>query len=64
MFSEGKPEGKCPLGRSRHRLDNIKVDRMGWYGQDWSGSGHRQVESSCEIGNELMDSIKCWEVLQ
>jgi len=22
----GKPEGKRPLGRPRHRLDNIKMD--------------------------------------
>jgi hypothetical protein len=35
----GKPEGKRPLGRPRHRWeDNIKIDlkrdRMGWYGMD------------------------------
>jgi hypothetical protein len=41
----GKPEGKRPLGRLRHRwVDNIKIDlrereRMGWYGLDRSGSG-------------------------
>jgi hypothetical protein len=37
----GKPEGKRPLGRPRHRrLDNIKMDlrEMGWYGLDSSGS--------------------------
>jgi hypothetical protein len=41
----GKPEGKCPLGRPRHRwVDNIEMDlgkigcdRMDWIGlaQDW-----------------------------
>jgi hypothetical protein len=36
----GKPEGKRPLGRPRHRwVDNIKIDLkrdgMGWYGLDW-----------------------------
>jgi hypothetical protein len=34
----GKPEGKRPLGRQRHRLvDNIKVDlrEIGWCGMDW-----------------------------
>jgi hypothetical protein len=34
----GKPEGKRPLGRSRHRwVDNIKMDlrEIGWYGMDW-----------------------------
>jgi hypothetical protein len=33
----GKPEGKRPLGRSRHRwVDNIKMDlrKIGWGGMD------------------------------
>jgi hypothetical protein len=34
----GKPEGKRPLGRTRHRReDNIKIDLrdIGWGGMDW-----------------------------
>jgi hypothetical protein len=34
----GKPEGKRPLGRPRHRLvDKIKIDLrgIGWDGMDW-----------------------------
>jgi hypothetical protein len=34
----GKPEGKRPLGRPRHRwVDNIKKDlrEIGWCGMDW-----------------------------
>jgi hypothetical protein len=34
----GKPEGKRPLGRPRHRwVDNIKMDlrETGWDGVDW-----------------------------
>jgi hypothetical protein len=36
----GKPEGKRPLGRRRHRWeDNIRMDfkrdRTGWYGLIW-----------------------------
>jgi hypothetical protein len=34
----GKPEGKRPLGRPRHRwVDNIKTDlsEIGWDGVDW-----------------------------
>jgi hypothetical protein len=34
----GKPEGKRPLGRSRHRwMDNIKMDLrdIGWSSMDW-----------------------------
>jgi hypothetical protein len=34
----GKPEGKRPLGRTRHRwVDNIKMDlrEIGWGGIDW-----------------------------
>jgi hypothetical protein len=38
----GKPEGKRPLGRPRHRwVDTIKMGlvEIGWSGMDWSGSG-------------------------
>jgi hypothetical protein len=34
----GKPEGKRPLGRPRHRrMDNIKMDfrEIEWAGMDW-----------------------------
>jgi hypothetical protein len=34
----GKPEGKRPLGRPRHRwVDNIKMDlrEIGWDAMDW-----------------------------
>jgi hypothetical protein len=34
----GKPEGRRPLGRPRHRWEyNIKIDlrEMGWGGTDW-----------------------------
>jgi hypothetical protein len=34
----GKPEGKRPLGRPRHRwVDNIKMDirEIGWDDMDW-----------------------------
>jgi hypothetical protein len=36
----GKPEGKRPLGRPRHRwVDNIKMDlrEIGWDGVVWIG---------------------------
>jgi hypothetical protein len=39
----GKKRQKRPLEIPRHRwVNNIKmdlVDRMGWYGLDWSGAG-------------------------
>jgi hypothetical protein len=35
---------------------------MGWYGLDRSGSGEGPVEGSCEYGDELSGSLKCWEV--
>jgi hypothetical protein len=34
----GKPEGKRPLGRPRHRwVDNVKMNlrEVGWVGMDW-----------------------------
>jgi hypothetical protein len=36
----GKPEGKRPVGRPRHRcLDNIKIvlGQIEWVGIDWNG---------------------------
>jgi hypothetical protein len=39
-------------------------DTMGWYGLDSSGSRWGPVEGSCEYGNELSGSIKCWEILE
>jgi hypothetical protein len=36
----GKPEGKRPLGRPRHRwVDNIRMDlgEVGWSDVDWIG---------------------------
>jgi hypothetical protein len=39
----GKPEGKRPLGRPRHRWENnIKIDfyKVGWGRGDWMELGH------------------------
>jgi hypothetical protein len=47
----GKPEGKRPLGRPRHRcINNIKMDLLDWTGLVWLRIG--RGESSCELGNE------------
>jgi hypothetical protein len=38
----GKPEGRRPLGRPRHRwVDNIRMDlgEVGWDDVDWIGTG-------------------------
>ena len=64
----GKPEGKRPLGRPRHRWeDNIQIDlqevRCG--GMDWielaqvGGGG----AGPCECSNEPSGSIKCGKFL-
>ena len=65
----GKPEGKRPLGRPRHRWeDNIKMDLQelgcGGNGLDRCGSGWGQVAGICDCGNEPSGSIKCWELCQ
>jgi hypothetical protein len=33
----GKPKGKSPRGRPRHRLENIRIDlrEIGWEGVSW-----------------------------
>jgi hypothetical protein len=63
----GKPEGKGPLGRPRHRwVDNIKIDLredgMVWIGLIWLKIG--TSGGSCEHGNEPSGSIKCCDVLE
>jgi hypothetical protein len=42
-------------------VDNIKMDlgELGWDGMDWIDLAQ---EGSCEHGNELSGSLKCWEV--
>jgi hypothetical protein len=63
----GNPEGKRPLGRPRRRwVDNIKMDlrEIGWGGLGSSDSGEGPVGGSCEHGNDPLDYIKCWEVLE
>jgi hypothetical protein len=55
----GKPEGRRPLGRPRHRWENnIKTDlrEVGCGCVDWIGLG--QVAGACECGNEPSVSIK------
>jgi hypothetical protein len=59
----GKPEGKRPLGRPRHRwVDNIKMDlgEIGWDGMDWIelAQDRDPVEGSCEHGDEPSGSLK------
>jgi hypothetical protein len=43
----GKPEGKTPLGRPRHRWEcNIKMDlrEIGWGGMDWIDLAQDRVQ--------------------
>jgi hypothetical protein len=54
-----KRKGKRPVVRSERRC----VDIIAWYGLDSFGLGSGPVEGSCEHGNELSASIKCFKVL-
>jgi hypothetical protein len=48
----GKPKGKRPLGRPRHRwMDNIKIDvrDIGWDGMVWTGSTWLMIGTSGEL---------------
>jgi hypothetical protein len=64
----GKPEGRRPLGRSRHRWeDNIKMDlrEVGWESQTgllWLRIGIGG--GFCECGDERSGYIKCREFLE
>jgi len=54
-----KPEGKRPLGKSRHKLeDNIKIDlqEVEWEGMDWIDLGQNRDSKD---STEPSSSIKC-----
>jgi hypothetical protein len=63
----GKPEGKRPLRRPRHRWEhNIKTggrrgDAGAWTGSSWLRIG--QLVGACGCGTVLPVSIKCVEFL-
>ena len=63
----GKPEGRTPLGRPRHRwVGNIRMDlqEVGCGYMDWIGLAQdRRVADACECGNEPSGSVKCGEFL-
>jgi hypothetical protein len=66
MVLVGKPEGRRPLGRPRHRWeDNIKLNLSGsgMWGIDWIDLVQDQVVGTCKCGNEPSGSIKCRELL-
>jgi hypothetical protein len=46
----GIPEEKRPLGRPKHRWNDVKIDHTGWRGRDSSGSLPGPVAGSCEYG--------------
>ena len=57
----GKPQGKRPLGRPRHRwADNIRMDlqKVGCGYMDWP---RIETGGSCECGNEPSGSVKSGE---
>ena len=60
----GKPEGRRPLGRPKHRWeDNINMDlqEVRWEDLDWTDLA--QVSGACICSNEPLVSIKCGEFI-
>jgi len=60
----GKPEGKGPLWRPRHRWeDSIKMElqEVGCGIMDWIEG---EVAGTCDLGNEPSGSILCEEFLE
>jgi hypothetical protein len=51
-----KPEGKGPLGRPRHRWDNIKMDlqEVGFGGRDWIKQAQNRDRYWARV-NEVMN---------
>jgi hypothetical protein len=65
----GKPEGKRPTGRPRHRwVDSIKMDlrELGWNGMVCIHVAQDRDQWTALVNtvNEPSGSIKCWEVLE
>jgi hypothetical protein len=59
----GKPEGKGPLGRSRHRWEyhnEMDIQEVGCGGMDWIGLAQDgdMGAGTCECGNEPSGFIK------
>jgi hypothetical protein len=40
----------------------MDLREVGWGGIDWINLTQRPMKSSCEHGNELSGSIKCWDI--
>jgi len=62
----GKPEGKGPLGKPRHRReDNIKIDlqEVGQGRGDWMELAQGQVAGTCGYGEGLSGSINAGKFL-
>ena len=64
----GKPEGKRPLGRPRHRWeDNVKMElqKVGGGCGDWMelAKDRDKVAGTCEYGDENFGFQKCGEFL-
>jgi hypothetical protein len=63
----GKPEGKRPLGRPRHRWEDNKmgIQEAGCGGMVWIdlAQDRERGAGTCECDNELSGSIKCGEFL-
>jgi hypothetical protein len=68
MVLGGRLEGKRSQGRHIRRWeDNIKMDirEIRWGIMLWNNLAEgREVKGSCEHGNEISVSIKCWEILE
>jgi hypothetical protein len=68
-FLVGEPEGKRPLGRSRHRwLDNIKMDLrdIGWDVMEWTdlAQDRGQWRALVDRVKSLRGSIQFWDIFE
>jgi hypothetical protein len=60
----GKPEGKRPLERPRHRwVDNIRMNlrEVGWGDVDWIGLVNDRNRRRAVVNS---GSMKCWDSIE
>jgi hypothetical protein len=52
------------VGTNTQMIFSPQSIKIGWGGMDWIDLRVGPMEDSCEDGNELPVSLKCWKILE